>query len=601
MLGIKLNGNNLWGMLIRLLLHLSAKRRKQYVYILLLSFLSGIVEIISLGAVVPFIGVLTVPEVVFKYEIIQSLSNSFGITSAKELILPITMAFIFAILLASGIRLLLLWGTNQLSYSSAAELSIKAFKNTIHQPYSIHVLQNSSEVINVVTNKVGGIVGMIYACINLINASVLVIFLMSALFAMSPEIAGSSIVVFGISYMGVAWFARIRLRENSKVYAVQSTAVIKNLQEALGGIRDIILDGTQKIYCDTHFKSDSTLRRALASNNFIGGSPRFVMEAVVMVAIAMLAYFLTEKHGGLTPALPLLGAMAIGAQRMLPALQQIYISWSSITGGQASIDDALQVLDLDYNEYPVNLKSEKLPFKNNIKLDNVWFRYSDESNWIIKGIDLTIKKGEVIGFIGSTGCGKSTILDILMGLLNVTKGNVLIDEKPLTDTCCQSWQNNIAHVPQNIYLSDSTILENIAFGVPYKEIDFDRVVESAEKAQVSSFIDGLTEKYNTKVGERGIRLSGGQKQRIGIARALYKDANILVLDEATSALDNATELEVMTSIVNLSEELTIFLIAHRLTTLKGCDKVIELNDGVVISQGTYDEVINNGLRKDANF
>jgi ATP-binding cassette subfamily B protein len=286
--------------------------------------------------------------------------------------------------------------------------------------------------------------------------------------------------------------------------------------------------------------------------------------------------------------LPVLGALALGAQRLLPLLQQLYANWAQLNAFQASLADALDLLDQPLPDDVFRKRSvEPLEFTDAIRFDGVRFRYNIDGPWVLDNFNLTIPKGARIGFVGSTGSGKSTALDLLMGLLEPTQGQMLVDGQPIIGDRRRAWQQTIAHVPQSIYLSDSTLAENIAFGVPRDAIDHNRVRNAARLAQIADFIEGRPEAYGAFVGERGIRLSGGQRQRIGIARALYKQASVLVFDEATSALDNATEEAVIDAIENLNRDLTILLIAHRLTTVQRCDTIVELGQGRMVAQGSY--------------
>jgi len=305
------------------------------------------------------------------------------------------------------------------------------------------------------------------------------------------------------------------------------------------------------------------------------------------------------REDGLTVVIPILGALALGTQRLLPALQQLYGSYSTLKGSYSSFQDVLNLLNQPLPKYALETEKGNLPtqisFKKEIVLNNINFSYAADNTisppLVLKNINLKLRKGERIGFIGVTGSGKSTLLDIIMGLLIPTSGKLTIDGKLITDENKRSWQAHIAHVPQNIYLSDSTIEENIAFGLPKDKIDRRKVEKAAKQAQIAELIDNWQEGYQTFVGERGIRLSGGQRQRIGIARALYKQADVLIFDEATSALDNETEQAVMKSIECLGRELTILIIAHRITTLKGCDKIIKLGKNNVECVLDYNEAI----------
>jgi ATP-binding cassette subfamily B protein len=286
-----------------------------------------------------------------------------------------------------------------------------------------------------------------------------------------------------------------------------------------------------------------------------------------------------------------LGALALGAQRLLPALQQSYSAWASIAGNHASLDDTIELLDQPLPAELLQPAPAPLLFQKDIQFRGVRFRYANDGPWVLDGLNLVIVKGARVGFVGSTGSGKSTTLDLLMGLLMPTEGELLVDGQPISGIRVKAWQQTIAHVPQSIYLADTTLAENIAFGVPPDTIDLDRVRQAARQAQIADFIESSPEGYQAYVGERGIRLSGGQRQRIGIARALYKQASVLVFDEATSALDNATEQSVMDAIEGLSSDLTILLIAHRLTTVRRCDTIVELEHGQVVAQGSYEQLL----------
>ena len=334
------------------------------------------------------------------------------------------------------------------------------------------------------------------------------------------------------------------------------------------------------------------MRRAQARNKFIGGSPRYVMESAGMILISLLAYILIQKGNGITEAIPILGTLALGAQRLLPVLQQGYSAWTEIRGGQAVLKDVMVLLDQQLPSYIGKAQKNNLNFNETIALNKVSFKYEEKSPWVLKDVDLSIKKGDCIGFIGTTGCGKSTMLDIIMGLLPPFNGYLTVDGEIIDFNNQNNWFSHIAHVPQTVFLADCSIEKNIAFGESVHEINFDRVKGAAKKAQIHEAIESWPDKYQTIVGERGARLSGGQRQRIGIARAFYKQSSILILDEATSALDNKTEQHVMKEIIESRGVLTVLIIAHRLTTLKECTKIVELSNGQIKQIGTYQQVIN---------
>jgi len=579
-------------LLVRLWHHLSRRRRRQFGMLMGLMLVSAFVEVVSLGAVLPFLGILVAPEHVFNHPTVADMAQAWGITSADQLVLPLTVAFAAAALIAGAIRILLLWASTRLAFASGADLGIEVYRRTLYQPYRVHVARNSSEVISGITNKVNGVVfGVLLPLLTLVSSTVLLVAIMLALIAIDPMVASVAAVGFGASYALITWKSRRRLQRNSQRIAYEQTQVVKALQEGLGGIRDVLLDGTQPVYCDIYRQADHPLRRAQGNNVFIGGSPRPAMEALGMVLIAALAYALSRQVGGIATALPVLGALALGAQRLLPALQQIYGAWAGIAGNHASLADTIELLDQPLPAELLQPVPAPLLFQDAVRFDAVRFRYANDGPWVLGGLNLTIPKGARVGFVGSTGSGKSTTLDLLMGLLMPTEGELLVDGQPISGNRLRAWQRSIAHVPQSIYLADTTLAENIAFGVPPEAIDLDRVQQAARQAQIADFIESRPEGYNAFVGERGIRLSGGQRQRIGIARALYKQASVLVFDEATSALDNATEQSVMDAIEGLSSDLTILLIAHRLTTVRRCDTIVELEHGRVVAQGTYEQLI----------
>jgi ATP-binding cassette subfamily B protein len=414
--------------------------------------------------------------------------------------------------------------------------------------------------------------------------------IMGALIVIEPTVAFVSFTGFGIIYVAVIYASKKRLAQDGQRISREQNQVFKALQEGLGGIRDVLIDGTQSVYCKIYRDADLPLRRAQANVQIIGVSPRFGIEALGIVLIAVLAYSLAGRPDGVASAIPILGALALGAQRLLPVLQQSYSSWVAMKGGQSSLSDALDLLDQPLPDY-VETSSAPISFCREIVLNNLVFSYTTQGPPVLQGLGLNIPKGSRIGFIGSTGSGKSTLLDIIMGLLQPTEGSLAIDNVVITPQNHRAWQKHIAHVPQTIFLADTTIAENIAFGIPLEKIDYRRIRQAAQQAQIAKTIESWSGQYNTLVGERGVRLSGGQRQRIGIARALYKQVDVMVLDEATSALDNDTEQAVMQAIEGLNDKITILMVAHRLTTLKNCTQIVELGDGVVKQIGTYAEII----------
>ena len=565
-------------------------------------FAASFAEILSIGAVLPFLAVLTNPDRIFQFSGAKLFINFIGIVSPEQLLFPLTIGFGLAALVSGGMRLLLLWASTRLSFAVGADLSINIYRRTLYQPYSIHASRNSSEVISGISTKANSVIGAIITpALTLISSSIMLVVILLALISIDPIIALSAFGGFGSIYAIIIRINRGRMLINSENIARESTQLIKSLQEGLGGIRDVLIDGCQAVYCQIYRNADLPLRQAQGNSSFINQSPRFLIEALGMMLIAMLAYALARQPDGISKAIPVLGALALGAQRLLPVLQAAYAAWSNIQTGQVSLQDTLELLDQPLPEYVDQPPAKPITFQQQIVLKQLSFRYTPQTPWVLKNVDLTIKKGSRIGFIGLTGSGKSTLLDVIMGLLESNEGTLEIDNQVITTHNTRQWQVHIAHVPQAIFLADSTIQENIAFGVPINKIDHVLVKKAAQKAQISDIIETWPNKYNTFVGERGIRLSGGQRQRIGIARALYKQSDVIIFDEATSALDNKTEQAVMQSIESLGKDLTVLIIAHRLTTLQNCDQIVELGNGGIKRIGTYKDIISTEMQNAQAF
>ncbi len=566
----------------RLWHHIGSRRRGQFWLLLMLMTLASFAEIISIGAVLPFLGALTAPNRVFEHPAAQPFIQVLGLTSADQLLLPLTITFGLVALMAGALRVLLLWSSIRLSFAVGADLSNEIYRRTLYQPYAVHIARNSSEVLSGISTKGDAVIFYIaMPTLSLISASIMLAAILIALLALIPGIALAAFGGVGLIYALIIRLARNRLKIDSQHIARESTNVIKSLQEGLGGIRDVLIDGSQEVFSTNYRNADQTLRRAQGSNQFISYSPRYGMEALAMLLIATLAYVLSKQPDGIAMAIPMLAAMALGMQRLLPALQQAYGAWSTIHGAQVSLQDALTLLDQPLPDHVEQTVTKPLLFQQQIKLKQISFRYSQQTPWVLKNIDLNIAKGSRVGFIGTTGSGKSTLLDIIMGLLQPTEGTIEIDGQLITAGNSRSWQSHIAHVPQAIFLADASIEENIAFGIPKDKIDYERVRQAARQAQIADLIETWPLQYQTSVGERGVQLSGGQRQRIGIARALYKRADVIIFDESTSALDNETELAVMQAIDALSQDLTVLIIAHRVSTLKNCMQIIELGNGSI--------------------
>lgn len=572
---------NLWRVL-------PPRRRRQFWGLFLLMVASGFSEALSLGLLIPFLAAMAAPEKIISHPLIVRIieflgfSNEIGEVSmgnpkAIGQLLPLLgLLFVAGILTAGAVRLLVLYASVRLANGVGTDLGTEAYRRTLYQPYSVHTARNSSTMISGLTTKVGLTVSTFSSALAVLTSMVVVVAILTALLAVSPWttlVAG--LALGGCYFLFVAAGRRHLIRNSSRV-AREKNQIVKVLQEGLSGIRDILLDGTQETFCGIYRKSDHRLKRASATNAVIAQSPRFIMESFGITIFVALALFLNKQPDGLIAALPVLGALALGVQRLLPALQAGYNSWASILGNQASTQEVVELLCQPLPAHFARAQVSAMPFRQNIRFCDVHFRYSKHGPWVIRGLSFEIPKGSRVGFAGKTGAGKSTCLDLLMGLLEPSAGGIFIDGQRLDENNLNAWQKNIAHVPQAIFLADGSLAENIAFGVAPEKIDMAKVRQAAGRAQLAEFIESCPAQYQSQVGERGIRLSGGQRQRIGIARALYKLAAVLIFDEATNALDLETEETVMDALEALDSSLTLLLISHRPSTLKRCDLVIPL-------------------------
>ena len=556
----------------------SPRRRLQFFILLILIIAAVFAELFSIGAVIPFLGVIADPGRLFIMPSMQPVINMLSITREDQLLFPLTLIFCIAVLSAAGLRLLLLWATTRLSFAFGADISIDIYRNTLYQPYAVHCARNSSEIISGISTKSSTVIyGIVLPALTFISSIILVVAIASFLVLVNPIIALVTFTGFGLIYGVIIYFTRKKVSRDSELISVESTSVIKALQEGLGGIRDVLIDGSQNVYCDIYRASDLPLRRAQGNNLFVAQSPRFLMEGLGMLLIAIVAYSSAKSSGSFSDAIPLLGGLALGAQRALPVLQAAYNAWATINGAVYSLKDILVLLRQPIPLEALDGNKEPLIFEEQLQVKDLGFRYTPDLPYVFQNLNIVIPKGSRVGFKGTTGSGKSTLLDILMGLLSPDEGFIQVDNTPITSSNLRAWQACIAHVPQEIFLADCSIEENIAFGTPKHLIDTSRVVDCAKRAQIWDVIDSLPLRLNANVGEQGVLLSGGQRQRIGIARALYKNASTIIFDEATSALDNETEIKVMDAIHDLGKDITVLIIAHRLSTLKNCSLVIDLD------------------------
>lgn len=565
------------GALREIFAHVSPQRRRQLLPVLALMLAGALAELVSIGAILPFLALVADPQKAMTVGPLRDALASVGLDTPARVVTAAAILFALSAVLAGAVRLLLVWVSQRYVFGIAKELGVAVYSRTLHQPYAYHTGQNSSETLAAINKAQLVSTQLLVPLMQAVSATVIAIFILAGLLFIDPVVALGSGLGFGAIYLLVIVTTRRVMRRNGRIIAKAQGERLQAAGEGLGGIRDVLLDRSQDVFIQRFDEVEARLRSAQATNNFIAQTPRFIVEGLGVVLIAGLALLLSFRDGGLVAAIPLLGALALGAQRLVPLLQLIYSGWAMALTNGGMLHDIVDILRLPDSPQLAGRDAGKLPFGREIVLENVGFRYPSADRPALENVSLTIPKGSRVGIIGKTGSGKSTLMDLVLGLLSPSQGRILVDGVELTDANRTAWQAQIAHVPQAIYLADGTIAENIAFGVPKHEIDRARVESAARQAELMDVIERLPERYDTFVGERGIRLSGGQRQRIGIARALYKQATVLVFDEATSALDNETEDGIMRSIARIGEEITIFIIAHRLNTIREATMRVDLD------------------------
>jgi ABC-type bacteriocin/lantibiotic exporter with double-glycine peptidase domain len=560
--------------------HLSRRRQKQFVAVLLAMLGSGVLEFVSVGSVFPFIAALSDPDRVAAFPVIRQIVEFLDVSKPESLVLLLAIGFATTVVVSALSRLFVMWLTIRFTVSIGADLAHAVFDRTLSQPYRIHTSRNSSEVVSATAKKVDAVAnGIIREAQNLVYSGFLASAIAALILVIQPLVGLISMVIIGGIYLLIAISVKSVLQRNSQLIARRETKVVQIVQEGLGGVRQILLDGTKSYFTNSFGAADRSLRLARGTNVFISSSPRLLLEAVGLLLISMTVAIYIARDGDLETVLPVVGTMAVGAYRLLPALQQAYSSWSNLQANRALSQELVELLNSPA-DYALESTGRKLSFHESFGLRKVDFCYEKTGPWTLQSLDLNIARGSKVGILGETGSGKSTVLDLLMGLQEPANGNLIVDGQAVEPQRLGHWRRHIAHVPQEVFLVDGSYKENIAFGLSLEDIDENAVLRSAEAACILEFVENDPNGFDGRIGERGALLSGGQRQRLGIARALYRNCDVLILDEATSALDEATEAEVMGRIVD-NCELTVIVVTHRASTLAFCDDVYRIQAGTI--------------------
>ncbi len=569
----------------KLLFLLSPHERSRAVLLLILIFITSLLEMLGVASILPFIAVLTNPTLIETNNILKILfqiSNKLGTQTHQEFLIFLGALAFLTLVISVILKLFTIFIQTRFIFMREYSIGKRLVEGYLHQPYSWFLSHNSADLGKTILSEVSKVItNGIKPLIELIGRSILVTLLITLLIIVDPSL----IFVVGLSlscaYLLIFYSVRSYLTKigNKRLKSNQSrfTAV----SEAFGAAKEVKVGSLEKFFIKNFTKSAQTYSKTQAISIVIGQFPRFILEAIAFGGILLLIIYKMAHDSNLNNSLPIISVYVFAGYRLLPALQQIYNSFTQLTFASPSIDRLYNDLN-NLTVYDNDQEKNILAFNKEIILNDINFNYPNTSRTALKNINLSIPINSTVGLIGPTGCGKTTTVDIILGLLIPQNGTLEVDGKVITEQNSKAWQRLIGYVPQQIYLSDDTILANVAFGVEHKNIDQDMVKKVSKIANLHEFVTKeLPQQYETIVGERGIRLSGGQRQRIGIARALYHNPKVLILDEATSALDNQTEEAVMRSINNISKDITIILIAHRLNTVDNCDIIFEFDKGII--------------------
>ena len=561
--------------------------------------LMSLLEMLGVASILPFMMLVTNPEVIdsnFFLNYLFQLSSTININTKKEFLI-LSGALIFLIFAFSiFIKVYNIFIKAKFTMMCESNLSIKLFENYLNQKYVWFLDKNSADLKKKILSEVSQVIAStIEPFINLVTHIFLTISIVFLLLLVNPILTLSMLFVFGLFYFLIFIYFKNKLDKMGIKRLNDNETRFKSTTEAFGAIKELKYSGLEIFFLKKFAKSSNSYGINISKATIISQLPRFFLEGLAFGGFLIIIITLMSLGKNFNDFLPMLSIYVFAGYKIMPSLQQIYNSFTLMRFSNSSLNLIHSDLNnLKINNQKSNTDNNDFLLKENIKINNLSYSYQNSSKKIFKNLNLDIPVSSKLGIVGTTGCGKTTLVDILLGLLEFEDGSIQIDNVKINQKNLSNWQKNLAYVPQQIYLIDDTIMANIAFGVEREKIDYNKLVEVCEIAEIHDYITNeLPDKYETQIGEQGIRLSGGQRQRIGLARALYKNPKVLILDEATSALDNATENSIIKNINGIKEKITIIIIAHRLKTVENCDKIIILEKGKIKAQGKFSELINS--------
>ena len=574
---------------------LTSRQRKQFYMLQILVVFMAIMEIVGVASIIPFMALVGNMNQLQEETLIAKVYEASNIGSETQFLFLLGLCVMITLFIATSISTFTIWKICMFTNKIGAEISERLYTHYLKQDLLFHSSGSSAILINkIAIDTIRVTSAILLPLMNLNAKSILALLMVLSIFAFNPFVAIIIFTIFGISYSILFTFVRMRLLRNGRIITMVNEKRFRLMNEGFGGIKDVLLLGRDIDFINRFNETGNTLAKSLGTNDALASVPRYIMELVAfgsMIAVVLFLIVYYENNLGLI--LPILSVYALAGVKLLPAFQSIYTCIAKIRASTPAFEsiehDLINSKEIKYS--PSVQKHTLIAPKKHISLENITFKYPDKEDKVLSEVNMLIPVNNVIGIVGPSGSGKSTLVDILLGLIEPQHGNLKIDGEVIDKKNCRSWQNSIGFVAQSIFLSEGSIAENVAFGIPHDQINLNKVHQALRLANLNELIDSLDEGIHTKVGERGVQLSGGQRQRIGIARALYYKSAVLVFDEATSSLDGISEKIIMEAINNFSGKKTIIMIAHRLSTVQKCDQIFFLDKGKVIDKGTYQELI----------
>ncbi len=583
--------------IIKVFFDLLTPRERRNLYLLFgaVIMMAGL-EVVSVGSIMPFLQVAADPGSVHDNAYLSWGYETFRFENTNSFLIGLGLTALTALIISNAFIVLTTWALYRYAWGRNHALSKRLMRSYLHRPYEYFLTRNSSELGKNILEEVKEVVGqMLIPGLRGLSKGVVALFIIGFLVFIDPVVAVMVAAVLGAAYIWIYFLVKNRLDTYGEKRVATNTQRYQSVSEAFGGIKEVKLRGKEDAFLDRYNEPSKWYSRYQARYRVIKNIPRYVLEAVAFGGIILIAVYLIAAQKSIRQVIPMLGLYAFAGYRLMPALQQAFRGLASARFNLAALEKLHQGLKKTDASAPQSYKAvdrmEPLTLDDSLVLDGVHYTYPGADEPAIQNLTLEIPAHTTVGFVGKTGSGKTTTIDLLLGLLRPQQGTIVVDGTPLQNDNVRRWQKDIGYVPQDIYLSDDTLARNIAFGLPDEEIDMDAVKDAAQRAHIYDFVEGqLPNQWDTNVGERGLKLSGGQKQRIGIARALYHNPSLLVFDEATSALDQATETNVMEAVYKLDKHYTILIIAHRLSTVRNADKIISLQDGRKVKEYKHSEL-----------